>query len=245
MTPPRRHVLFVGAASSVLARVAPMLRRAEFAVHTSPPSEILFDLVRSTPFELVVVTYPLTELSVEALLEATREEGSSCRQAGFLLLSEPAALGEAQRLVDHGANRAVASDWAEARLWQSFMDLLEVAPRVAVRVVVHLDARLVHDTRRLECPMANLSRTGMLLCGPTDLRPGTGLDFIFGLPDQTPPIRGRAELVRLTQPSREGLEGFGVRFVSFRENDRDRLEQFIHRRLEHRANPRGTSPSLQ
>ncbi len=235
MTAPRRHVLFVGAAPSVLAKVAPLLQRAEFAVHTSPPSEILFDLVRNTPFELVVVTYPLAELSIQALLDATREEGSSCRQAGFLLLSEPAALGEALQLVDRGANRAVASDWAEARLWQSFTDLLEVAPRVAVRVVVQLAVHLAHDTRLLECPMANLSRSGMLLCGPADLRPGTSLDFVFGLPEQAPPIRGRAELVRLTQPNREGFEGFGVRFVSFHDHDRDRLEQFIHRRLEHRA----------
>jgi CheY-like chemotaxis protein len=232
MTDPRRHVLIVGAAPSVLDRIAPMLQRAEFAIHTSPPSEILLDLVRNTPFELVVVTYPLTGLSVHALLEATREGGSSCRRAGFLLLSAPPELGDAQHLVDHGANRAVATDWAEARLWQAFTDLLEVPPRIAVRIVVHLAVRLVHDTRLLECHTANLSRSGMLLCGPHDLRPGTGLDFIFVAPDQASPIRGRAELVRLTRPDREQLEGFGVRFISFRNHDRDRLDQFIRSRLE-------------
>lgn len=245
MTDTGRHVLFVGAPPSALAAIAPMLRRSEFSVHSSPPSETLLDLVRNTPFELVVVTYPLAGLSIHALLDAIRESGSSCRTSGFLLLSEPSALGEAQGFVDHGANRAVAADWAEARLWQAFEDLLEVAPRIAVRIVVHLAARLVHDTRLLECHTANLSRTGMLLCGPGDLEPGTGLDFIFGLPEAALPVRGRAELVRLTQPNREQLEGFGVRFLSFRDHDRERLERFIHARLVHGPERALTGPDLR
>ena len=231
MGDPKRHVLVVGADPSTLRRIAPMLRRAEFAIHTAPSSEPVLDLVRGTLFELVVVAYPLRDMPLEALLKAVREGGSSCRTTGFLLLSDPALLAEAQRFVDRGANRAIGTDWTESRLWQAFADLLEVAPRISVRVVVHLAVRLQQDTRLLECRAANVSRTGMLLCGPPDLDPGTNLDFIFAVTGQTRPIRGAAEMVRVAYAERERLEGFGVRFLSFRDDDQARLEAFLAERL--------------
>ena len=50
----RQHVLVVGAKKTGLERVAPMLRRAEFSVHSVEPSPFLLDLVLSTAFELVI-----------------------------------------------------------------------------------------------------------------------------------------------------------------------------------------------
>jgi hypothetical protein len=231
MGDPKRHVLVVGADPSMLRRIAPMLHRAEFAIHTAPSADPVLDLVRGTLFELVVVAFPLHGMPLEELLKAVREGGSSCRTTGFLLLCDPDFLAEAQRFVDRGANRAIGADWNESRLWQAFSDLLEVAPRIAVRVLVHLAVRLQQDTRLLECHAANLSRTGMLLAGPPDLDPGTALDFIFAVTGQAKPIRGAAEMVRVTNPERERFRGFGVRFLSFRDDDQARLESFLEERL--------------
>ncbi len=220
-------MLVVGADPALLRQIAPVLHRAEFAVHTSPSSELVLDLVRGTAFELVVVAYPVVGLPLDNLLAAVREAGSSCRPAGFMLLSEADALPEAQTFVDRGVNRAVGRDWAESRLYQAFADLLEVAPRVAVRFVVHLAVRLVQDTRLLQCHTVNLSRSGMLVCGPRDLAVGSAMDFIFAVPGQARPIRGGGEMVRVTDVGRERLEGFGLRFRSFRNDDRARLEEYL------------------
>jgi hypothetical protein len=62
MADSRQHVLVVGAKKAGLERVAPMLRRADFSVHSVEPSPFLLDLVLSTAFELVIVTYPLDTL---------------------------------------------------------------------------------------------------------------------------------------------------------------------------------------
>ena len=75
MAEKRQHVLVVGGKENGLDRVAPMLRRAEFSVHTVEPSPFLLDLVLSTEFELVVVSYPLDTLSIDDLLATVREEG--------------------------------------------------------------------------------------------------------------------------------------------------------------------------
>ncbi len=53
MTDSRQHVLVVGAKKAGLERVAPMLRRADFSVHSVEPSPFLLDLVLSTQRSLL------------------------------------------------------------------------------------------------------------------------------------------------------------------------------------------------
>ena len=76
----QRHVLVVGAKNEALERIAPMLRRAEFNVHTAEPSPVVFDLVLGTSFELVLVSFPLRELDLDDLIDALRKDGSWCKK---------------------------------------------------------------------------------------------------------------------------------------------------------------------
>ena len=98
----QRHVLVVGAKQDALDRIAPMLRRAEFNVHTAEPSPVVFDLVLGTSFELVLVSYPLRDLSLDELIDALRREGSWCQKAALVLLAEPDHLEDA---LAHGGSR--------------------------------------------------------------------------------------------------------------------------------------------
>ena len=115
----QRHVLVVGAEADALERIAPMLRRAEFNVHTAEPSPVVFDLVLGTSFELVLVGYPLRDLALDDLISALRRDGSWCRKAALVLLSDPDHLDDALALVDLGVNRAVSVNWPEGRLHQA------------------------------------------------------------------------------------------------------------------------------
>ena len=148
----RQHVLVVGAKQAGLERLAPMLRRADFGVHTVDPSPFLLDLVLSTAFELVIVTYPLDTLPLDDLIDTIRDAGSACHNAGLLLLAEPEHLDDAQSVVDLGANRAICCDWSEARLWQAIGDLMEVAPRVFMRVLMHADIEVKKRTQSCDFP---------------------------------------------------------------------------------------------
>jgi len=42
-------------------------------------------------------------------------------------------------------------------------------------------------------------------------------------------VEGLAEVARTTDPEREGLRGFGARFVSLSESDRARLQEWLSR----------------
>ena len=164
MADSRQHVLVVGAKKAGLERVAPMLRRADFSVHSVEPSPFLLDLVLSTAFELVIVTYPLDTLPLDDLIDTIRDAGSACHDAGLLLLAEPEQLDDAQSVVDLGANRAICCEWSEARLWQAIGDLMEVAPRIFMRVLMHADIELKNDTKPRDFPDSQRVGFGSAAC---------------------------------------------------------------------------------
>lgn len=225
----QRHVLIVGAEKTAMGRIAPMLRRAEFNVHTAEPSPVVFDLVLGTSFELVLVSYPLRDLDLDAFIEHLRREGSWCQKAAVVLISEPDHLDDALALVDLGINRVISLEWSEGRLHRAIADLLEVAPRISLRVLVHLKIEITDQSRRALYQTVNISRTGMLLRGDDDLDPGTHFSFFFGIPDGRRLVEGTGEVVRRTNPVREGTSGVGVRFIRIAGEGEEQLESFVVR----------------
>jgi CheY-like chemotaxis protein len=231
MADSRQHVLIVGAKDAGLKRVAPMLRRAEFSVHSVDPSPFLLDLVLSTAFELVIVRYPMDTVPLDDLVDTIRNEGSACHGAGLLLLAEPELIDDAQRHVDLGANRAICTDWSDARLLQSIGDLLEIAPRIFMRVLMHAEIEVQSTADRAIFQTVNVSVTGALLQGSDQLDPGQAFDFLFRLPGGGL-VEGSAEVVRQTNPLREGVDGMGARFISFGDGCEDRLVTHVQRQID-------------
>ena len=225
----QRHVLVVGAEPTALERIAPMLRRAEFDVHSAAPTPEIYGLLLGTSFELILVSYPLRELVLDELVEVMRSEGSWCQKAALVLLAEPDFLDDAQALVDLGVNRVISLEWPEARLHQSISDLLNVAPRVSLRVLVHVKVEVQDNATRALYQTVNISQTGMLLRGDDRLDPGTRFSFFFGIPDGRRLVEGTAEVVRRTNPMREGAAGLGVRFIRLAGEGEQQLESFVTR----------------
>ena len=207
-----------------------MLRRAEFGVHSVEPSPFLLDLVLSTPFELVIVTYPMNTVPLDDLVATIRDRGSACHDAGLLLLADPESLDDAQNQVDLGANRAICSDWSEARLLQSVTDLLEIAPRVCMRVLLQTNLAVTNINGRITFQTVNVSVSGALLQGSDDMIPSDNFSFLFRLPGGGL-IEGSAEVVRHTNRLREGVEGVGARFGSFKGLSEQRLLDYIERQI--------------
>ncbi len=231
MADSRQHVLIVGAKDAGLDRVAPMLRRAEFSVHSVDPSPFLLDLVLSTAFELVILRYPMDTVPLDDLVDTIRDEGSACHGAGLLLLADPSLIDDAQTHVDLGANRAICTDWSEARLLQAIGDLLEIAPRVFMRVLMHAEVEIQNTPDRAIFQTVNISVSGALLQGSDELNPGQAFDFLFRLPGGGL-VEGAAEVVRQTNPMREGIDGMGARFLSFGNGCEERLLAHIQRQIE-------------
>jgi hypothetical protein len=100
-----------------------------------------------------------------------------------------------------------------------------------MRVLMHLDVEIENERSRAIFQTVNVSISGALLQGSEHLTPGESFDFLFRLPGGGL-IEGAAEVVRQTNPLREGVDGIGSRFTGFQEDCRERLAAHIERQLE-------------
>jgi hypothetical protein len=210
-------------------RVVPLLKRREIDILSAPSSPAVLHLLRGTPFDLLIVRYPLEQPGLEELLEQVRAPDSSCRRAGIILVAEEERLGEALSFEGRGVNRVMANRWTDAHLWQALADLLHVAPRVAVRVLAHLDIELGRERAKDVARSINISSTGVLLESPAAVRPGTHVRMTFRLPHELRPVSGGGEVVRRSDPMREGVRGFAVRFLNLEDDGARRLEGWVAR----------------
>ena len=224
-----RHVLLINLQPNMLDMLSPLLREKSLDIHTVDASPFVLDLIRGTPFEILIVHFPLEGMDMQDVITAVREPGSMCRNSGFILLTEAAELAEAIPWMGHGVNRIVMLEWPRSRIWETIEDLLDVAARVEVElpVQVALPAEIARDVVLFKT--ANLSHSGALLSGFRSLPEGTVLTFSFQLPGEEQTIHGAAEVVRKADRGFNGIAGIGIRFLSFEDNMRQALRQYIEK----------------
>ena len=210
-------------------RIADTLHQIRADLHRVRWDETTLELVQGTAFDVVIIGFPVSREALGRFLDAARAKGSACRRTGLVLISETPHSEAAQALIGKGANRVVAADALEGRLVTAVEELAQPASRVPVRIPARV--QLFADGRplRLMAQVDNISTSGMLLRGVTQFPVGTTFGFEMVVPDEAKPIRGTAEIMRVTDPRQEQLQGVGVRFVSFEGSDRLRLEMFIGR----------------
>ena len=105
-----RHMLVVGASNELVQRLTLALEPLRFTLHSVRAADQVLDLVQGTCFELVVVSFPLPEVSIVNLIRAMRDRTSACRQTGLLLLTDREVTEQARTYLNRGANRVLALD---------------------------------------------------------------------------------------------------------------------------------------
>lgn len=226
----RVRVLLTGLEQSELGRFLPPLAAYGLQLHHVPWGDDAIDLVREERFDAIVVSFPAEGASLARFLSSVRSASGVSRDCGLVLLAVAGSEERARQLVGHGVNRVVSFDAARRELAEAVVAVLQVAPRVPLRLPTRV---LLQDNDRRSatfCQTVNLSTSGMLVAGFAIYPVGALLDFELTLPGDQRPIRGGAEIARHANPIREGVEGFGARFVTFRETDRLRLEAFLSSR---------------
>lgn len=225
--PGRRSVLVVNVDQELYDKVSPLLNRTEFEVDRFPRARAALDLVARVGVDVLLVGYPLPDVPVQSFLDAIRAEGSPCRQSPLLLLAQEADLDEARRYVGRGANRVVAVEESPARLQDEVSQLLAVAPRSSLRLMVRMIVNIGEGAAMELAQSENLSETGMLVRTGEIYPLGSRLSFEFHLGGDHLPIRGEGEVTRHTTPGREMVRGIGIRFVSFERDGLVRLQRYL------------------
>jgi len=223
----RKQILFTHVDGDVYRRAADLLHTAEVDLHQTSWDSSLLEVVESIPYDAVVIGYPVAEEELERFLAAARSEEAACRRAGLLLLTNDEHQLDAGRLLGRGANRVVTTEELDEALASTLAELIQSAPRLPLRTAARI--KLFADGRplRVMAQIENISTSGMLLRGVTQFPPGTTFDFEITLPGEPTPVRGKAEITRTTDVRQEGVEGIGVRFLSFVGADRLRLDRYL------------------
>lgn len=224
-----RRILAVGLEAELFGRVEALLHRAYFEVDTVPRGEAGRVLGSVIPFDLLIVRYPLPDMEVADLIGSLRDEESPCVRAHLLLIADPERLGEAQRWVGEGADAALPADRTGDLMSKLAARLLHVAPRVAARIMVHLQVRISDGERHVFCQTADLSTSGMFVRTDESYPAETRMAFQLLLPEEREAVSGTAAVVRSAPGGANGPEGIGMRFVDFRPGCEARLRSYLAR----------------
>jgi hypothetical protein len=143
------------------------------------------------------------------------------------VVAEDQTAQPARDLVGLGVNRVVTLDEPVEAVEQHVADLLDIAPRAAVRFTARLTTVLDDGTLEIVGRTANVSVTGMLLQTTTSLNPGQKVAFEFLADNGNDMVSGQAEIVRCAVADHGGVNGIGIRFLDFDGNGRQRIEAVL------------------
>ena len=145
-----------------------------------------------------------------------------------ILLAASGTLDAALAYIDNGANPCSGEQLGGGEALQAVVDLLEVSPRIRARFPVQFDLELPGVPRGTAVETENVSLSGLAIRSQRRIAVGTRLPLRLHIPTAHPPIAATAEVVRTSDQSPRGLSGFGLRFVSFQDDDANRLAVALH-----------------
>lgn len=220
-------VLAAGIERLTFERLAPVIRRDAVRVDWVATPEAGVSLAAEHRYDVILMDAVPCDWPLEKVVRSFREPSSPSRSAAILVLAEPDQVDVARALRSRGVNRVMLVTDPPEIICDQMANLLEVAPRVQVRLATNVEAALGSTGRELFCQTVNLSATGMLI--RTQHRPplGTPVVFKIGLPDQFGTICGRGELVRHASSGRGGVDGIAIRFVSFAKDGAEQIQSYL------------------
>jgi hypothetical protein len=222
-------VLAAGIERGTFERLAPVLRRDAVRVDWVATPEAGVNLAGEHRYDVILMDAVPCNWPLERVVRSFRESSSPSRNAAILVLAEPDQVDVARALRSRGVNRVMLVTDPPEIICDQMANLLEVAPRVEVRLATNVEAALGNTGRELFCQTVNLSLTGMLI--RTQHRPPlrTPVVFKIHLSDAVGTIFGRGEIVRHATTGQGGVDGVAIRFVSFAKDGAQQLQSYMEK----------------
>ncbi|MCG6948131.1 MAG: PilZ domain-containing protein [Acidobacteria bacterium] len=228
MEPKNTKVLAAGIDRVTFEQLAPVMQRDAVEVDWVATPEEGVDLASGNRYDVIIMDAAVpADWPLELVVKSFRAKSSTSRTAAILVLAEPDQVDVARALRSRGVNRVMLATDPPEIICDQVAALLEVAPRVHVRLTTNVEAALGEAGRELFCQTVNLSSTGMLI--RTRHRPtlGTPVEFKINLPEELGTICGRGDVVRHATKAHGGVEGIAIRFVDFANGGTSQLQKYL------------------
>ena len=220
----RSVVLVAGVPQSSFGELAPVLDRQKLTVIHVHSIEDAVMYARSARVELIILGLEPTSMGLEEVIQTIRSQSSASRNASLLVMAEPDSEENVRPLIGHGVNRVMLTIDPPKLVSLQVAELLEIPPRAMVRLSTRMLVEVDDGFAEALGAVVNISAAGLLLETDADLEPGQHVIISIDVGPQLEPVAAKAEIVRKTDPEREGIEGIGAQFLSFAGDSQNRLE---------------------
>jgi CheY-like chemotaxis protein len=227
MTSKRPVVLLAGIPRSSFDELAPVLDRHKIEVVQVTSADDAASFAHSDRVDLIILNAEPIEMSLDEVVRAIRSDSSASRMTLLLVLAEPGSEDEVRGLIGYGVNRVMLSVDPPKFIALQVANLLGIPPRTTLRLTTRLLVEVADGCEEALGAVVNMSAAGLLLEMDADLEPGQHVILSIDIDPDEEPVSGKAEVVRKADPERDGVEGIGVRFLSFAGDGRKRLEAIL------------------
>lgn len=214
----------------LFASLGPILARGNLKLERVPQASRALERLIAEPYDAVVTSHPLITTTMREFLLGIRRPPSASSKARVLVAVADEQRGElAPYLVERGIDEVVSPDEDPLLVQHAVSNILGVAPRAAVRLVLRLQAACdpgEPEQQPLLCTSVDLSVSGALIESSQLLPLGREVALRLFAPGGGP-IEIAAQVVRHADPRFDRTEGFAVRFLDLSGADRDRLAAFL------------------
>jgi hypothetical protein len=218
-------VLLAGIGRGPFAALAPVLDRQNLNVLRVATPEAAIEYASTQPVDLFIFDAHPEEMTLEEIVPLFRAEGAASAKSALLLIADRSQDSEARSLIGRGVNRVAYLDDPPERIEEHVVDLLEVAPRAAVRFAIRLYTTLDNGLEVAPGHTENLSLSGMLVQTPATLEPGHTAVYELIYDEMEEAVKGNADIVR--RATHNGVRSIGVRFLDFKGEGRERLDEIL------------------
>lgn len=223
----RALVLVAGIGRGPFEALAPVLDRQKLEVIKVAAPENSIELAHSEAFDLVIFDAEVREGTLEQVVDSIRHGMSASRNTSILVLARPGRADAARDLIGRGVNRVMLLDDPPELIGQQVAELLNIAPRANLRFSTRLQTSLGDGAVEVLGEIVNLSSSGMLVETETLFEPGEQLVVTINLGGEQGSVSAKAEVVRQAHSDRGGVDGIGVRFLSFAGDGKQKIEAVL------------------
>ena len=220
-------VLVAGLGRGPFDALAPVLDRQKLElVKVATPGNSVA-LATSEPFDLVIIGAGTDRGRLEKVVDSIRHGMSASRNASILVLARPGQAEAARNLVGRGVNRVMLLEDPPEIVGQQVADLLDIAPRANLRFSTRLQTAVADGSIEVLGDVINLSATGMLVETKTSFETGEQVVVTINLAGQLGLVSAKAEVVRQAHRDRGGVDGIGLRFLSFARDGEEKIQAVL------------------
>ncbi len=217
-------VLVAGIRRIPFQTLAPVLYRHKLEIVRVAVPEDSVELARSQRFDLVIFDAEPREARLEELVAMIRDGVSASHSTSILVVAEYHSADAARSLIGRGVNRVMLLDESPAVIDRHMAELLHIAPRADIRLSTRLRTLVADGAEEMLGEVVNLSISGLLVETDTELEIGEQVAVSIYTGNRDDPVLAKGEVVRRAEPERGNVEGFGIRFLSFAADGRQRIK---------------------